>query len=763
MDILNQSAASGAVISHKMFGAPFSRFHTSGDPGRYAAPLDAVSAQSIRVWYDPLTGAFSNSTEEISVKDALSFAADSGIPVVLCIETKGLLKEDQDNNIFTPRQIDHQQVHKIEEFVKALLAVEGTHGWALPDAMIDAIEIGNEYWGGDGMTSVEYGKIANILSIAIQGAIDELGSSAIWDPNILVQMGSGYAPEFNSTQALSPYYGYTWSEAVERANLDIISRLSEEAKFNAIDGMVEHYYYLRDSNAFFFESYSLGQIDRDIEIWQSSGFDDKLIYITEWNNKQSNPGQFGLKGAGVMVEMFENMIRMGVDAATVWPFQHNHTRLVDTLSLDASGNPRMTPRGAVFKLMAENLPGTRRIDSNLTTAEGYKYELNAYASDESFVFYISSRAAARQTISLDLSHVVQDMSSVVATHVTYDPTTADGRYFTGTTLHQVPKYQDPDALAIVSTLANVGDAGSVNFQLRAYEIVQLVFSLPPGDSILGTSRADTLDGGDGRDTIVGASGSDIICSGSGSDSVDGSSGRDKIFSSHGNDTVAGGSGSDYVRGGLGDDKLSGGSGNDTIFAGVGDDKIDGGGGADLIYGQGGADVVKGLSGDDTIVGGFDNDTIDGGEGADRLLGDKGTDSINGGVGDDTIMGGTGDDTIVGGEGKDLLVGGDGRDSFVFDVAVNSSNVDSISDFTSWYDIIVLDNSVFTELRSITLPESAFSINRFGKAMDANDRIIYEAETGKLFYDPDGNTGVAAIHFATLGSGLSLSSSNFMIY
>jgi Ca2+-binding RTX toxin-like protein len=61
-------------------------------------------------------------------------------------------------------------------------------------------------------------------------------------------------------------------------------------------------------------------------------------------------------------------------------------------------------------------------------------------------------------------------------------------------------------------------------------------------------------------------------------------------------------------------------------------------------------------------------------------------------------------------------------------------------FEAGIDKIALDDAVFTGLTAGALPDSAFHIGRF--AGDADDRILYEAETGMLFYDPDG-TGPAA--------------------
>jgi len=53
--------------------------------------------------------------------------------------------------------------------------------------------------------------------------------------------------------------------------------------------------------------------------------------------------------------------------------------------------------------------------------------------------------------------------------------------------------------------------------------------------------------------------------------------------------------------------------------------------------------------------------------------------------------------------------------------------------------------------------------RIGKtAVDANDRILYDAATGNLWYDRDGAGGTAAVQFAKLSAGLALTGADFII-
>jgi serralysin len=48
------------------------------------------------------------------------------------------------------------------------------------------------------------------------------------------------------------------------------------------------------------------------------------------------------------------------------------------------------------------------------------------------------------------------------------------------------------------------------------------------------------------------------------------------------------------------------------------------------------------------------------------------------------------------------------------------------------------------------------------ATDGAHRIIYDSSTGALLYDPDGNGVAAAVQFAQLATGLSLTENNFQV-
>ncbi|WP_315975059.1 calcium-binding protein [Microvirga yunnanensis] len=176
------------------------------------------------------------------------------------------------------------------------------------------------------------------------------------------------------------------------------------------------------------------------------------------------------------------------------------------------------------------------------------------------------------------------------------------------------------------------------------------------------------------------------------------------------------------------------------------------------------ETSTGSTGADRLVGGVGNDNLSGGLGNDSLTGGSGNDKLSGGSGNDTLSGGTGSDTLYGGAGNDVLTGGSGKDAFVFDTKLNKySNRDTITDFRVIDDTIRLDNAVFTKVGANgTLKFGAFYANLTGKAHDRDDRIIYEKDTGKLFYDADGTGSKAGVHFATIGKKLSLTNKDFYI-
>ncbi len=93
------------------------------------------------------------------------------------------------------------------------------------------------------------------------------------------------------------------------------------------------------------------------------------------------------------------------------------------------------------------------------------------------------------------------------------------------------------------------------------------------DTLVGTGRAESLNGGTGEDTIKGMGGNDKLDGGTGNDRVDGNAGNDRMSGGAGDDALRGGSGNDNISGGADNDTINGGAGNDRMSGGTGNDKF----------------------------------------------------------------------------------------------------------------------------------------------------------------------------------------------
>lgn len=272
---------------------------------------------------------------------------------------------------------------------------------------------------------------------------------------------------------------------------------------------------------------------------------------------------------------------------------------------------------------------------------------------------------------------------------------------------------------------------------------------------------------------------------------------------YGNDTIFGGAGSDLIHGDAevatkngGEDRLFGRGGDDLLFGGGGDDFLNGGAlaGADRLNGGAGFDIASYVNAtylaevmivdlednslntaealDDLLFGiealrGRNDvnltDALRGDNGRNVLWGMAGNDLLTGRGGADKLFGGSQDDQLVGEEGNDILTGGGGSDTFGFNKTLNANtNVDHIADFSSADDRIRLSNDIFTALGNGkgVIDPSAFRANASGQAQDGNDRIIYETDTGKLFYDEDGSGDADAILFAILDNKANVRAADF---
>jgi serralysin len=167
---------------------------------------------------------------------------------------------------------------------------------------------------------------------------------------------------------------------------------------------------------------------------------------------------------------------------------------------------------------------------------------------------------------------------------------------------------------------------------------------------------------------------------------------------------------------------------------------------------------------ENAIGGLGNDTIRGNSAANNLNGGARNDKLYGEAGNDTLMGGSGNDTLSGGLGKDTLSGGSGKDVFLFNQATNSKiNVDTITDFSVKDDAVHLDDAIFKAFTHTGTIDSGWLLRSSGtSAKDGNDFLIYETDTGNLYYDSNGSRAGGSVLVAHLDDHLSLTFQDFLI-
>lgn len=316
------------------------------------------------------------------------------------------------------------------------------------------------------------------------------------------------------------------------------------------------------------------------------------------------------------------------------------------------------------------------------------------------------------------------------------------------------------------------------------------------DSLLGMDGSDILDGGVGRDVMLGGLGNDSyyvddvldvareaadegvdIVYASNSFSLEAGSHVEvigtvdwrftdplRLVGNELNNKVIGNSGANQLYGGAGNDSLLGMDGNDILDGGAGQDLLEGGAGDDSYYVTTGDRVTeaadKGFdsvyaSGSFVLAANLSIELLGTVDAASVVAIDLAGNNLN-----NAVIGNAGANMLDGGAGSDTLRGLGGADTFVFTTTLGPSNIDLLPDFVSGADRIALDDKVFTALAGGALAAGAFGIGM--TAADADDRIFYDPTSGGLFYDADGNGAAAAVQFALLNSGLSLTHTDFFV-
>ncbi|MCB5207722.1 beta strand repeat-containing protein [Methylovorus mays] len=254
-----------------------------------------------------------------------------------------------------------------------------------------------------------------------------------------------------------------------------------------------------------------------------------------------------------------------------------------------------------------------------------------------------------------------------------------------------------------------------------------------------------------------------------------------------NNRLTGNSDSNYLFGDSGNDTLEGGEGEDTLDGGLGSNVLIGGSGSDTYYVRSTSDIIIEAEGEystDRIVAytSLDLDlypTIEyafiaydapnviltsstgniygGSDKNDNITATSGNDLFQHSLGNDSFSGGDGNDTIFTGNGNDTFTGGQGQDIYIFNILLPFNGVDRITDFVSGEDTLQISHSTFSAFEG-GFTEDMYLVGT--EAQSAEDHMIYDQASGKLYYDADGVGGQSKTLFADLGANTALAYEDF---
>lgn len=256
-----------------------------------------------------------------------------------------------------------------------------------------------------------------------------------------------------------------------------------------------------------------------------------------------------------------------------------------------------------------------------------------------------------------------------------------------------------------------------------------------GEKLRGTKGSDTLDGKAGNDTLTGSDGLDTFIISAGSDTITDFNvvvKNTEVFAYEVLQVAEGASVSATVKTDWMADSDSFNLGEATL-------------------------VTSGKNIDlSAITSGHGWNVINKGK-AIVLTGSQFDDVLRCGNSDDIVIGGAGNDTLIGGRGYDYLVGGEGADTFRLG---SSTKDDILEDFVSGEDRLELDNAVFKVLSDGALLETQFGLGT--AATTASQRLVYDGDTGRLWYDADGTGRTKAVLIGVLDNKADLLWSDVLV-
>lgn len=347
---------------------------------------------------------------------------------------------------------------------------------------------------------------------------------------------------------------------------------------------------------------------------------------------------------------------------------------------------------------------------------------------------------------------------------------------------------------VVEALARGGfDTVETYIDFTAPQYVEAIEARGSANLILtGNTENNVIIGNIGNNFLYGHDGSDALVAGEGNDTLDGGLGRDHMIGGAGNDVYVVDSRSDLVVEALGNgfdlvkssatftlssyvenlvltgtDNISGGgnslnnsitgnAGNNLLNGGIGADTLDGGDGNDTYVVDNTGDVIIDSSGSDTVRSTLDYILGDGLEDL-TLLGLNRIDGMGNGA-DNALTGNSSDNVLDGLAGTDILTGGRGDDNFV--ASDHAQSVDSITDFVSGEDMILIDALAYDLFDTTTLTgytQGTVDTINFGTITNGiQDNVealfVYNSDRNMLTVDADGSgAGVAVDVFDFSGT------------
>jgi len=213
-----------------------------------------------------------------------------------------------------------------------------------------------------------------------------------------------------------------------------------------------------------------------------------------------------------------------------------------------------------------------------------------------------------------------------------------------------------------------------------------------------------------------------------------------------------------LRGDEANDLLDGGSDNDAMYGGEGNDTY-------VVDHAGDRVLEKQGEGNDTVKAAIDYaltpevETLYLTDGAISGTGNALVNNLNGSDLDNVLSGLDGDDRLCGLGGDDTLIGGAGADAFIFSQAPVNGR-DTIVDFVHGVDQLMFAGADYGFARGHALTDAEFTLGT--AAAGASAQFIWDAASGHLYFDADGDADGEAIELAAIGNGAVVTKEDLVI-